>query len=86
MSTHRNKRSLTLDVTTAEGQGILHRLVASAGIFINNLPEYNSLQKLGLDPDVCLARNPRLIHVCITSAATPGRARASRATPSSRRG
>ena len=67
MSTNRNKRSLTLDITQPEGQAILHRLVNSADIYINNLPRYNSLQKLGLDPGSCLARNPRLIHVCITS-------------------
>lgn len=67
MSTNRNKRSLTLDITTAEGQTIAQRLVDSADIFINNLPRFNSMQKLGLDPDACLARNSRLIHVCVTS-------------------
>ena len=67
MSTNRNKRSLTLDIATSEGQAIVQRLVDGADIFINNLPRYNSLQKLGLDPDACVARNPRLIHVCITS-------------------
>ncbi len=67
MSTNRNKRSLTLDITTAEGQAILQRMVDGADIFVNNLPRFSSMQKLGLDPDACLARNPRLIHVCVTS-------------------
>ncbi len=67
MSTNRNKRSVTLDITAPEGQAIMHRLVDAADIFVNNLPRFASMQKLGLDPDACLARNPRLIHVSISS-------------------
>ncbi len=67
MSTNRNKRSVTLDITAAEGRAIMHRLVDEADIFVNNLPRLASMQRLGLDPDACLARNPRLIHVSITS-------------------
>jgi crotonobetainyl-CoA:carnitine CoA-transferase CaiB-like acyl-CoA transferase len=66
MSTNRNKRSLTLDVAAPEGGEIVRRLVDGADVFINNLPRLSSMQKLGLDPDACLARNPRLIHVCVT--------------------
>ncbi len=66
MSTNRNKRSLTLDAATPEGRAILHRLIDGADIFLNNLPRLASLQKLGIDPDAALARNPRLIHVCVT--------------------
>ena len=47
MSTNRNKRSLTLDITTAEGQAILQRMVDGADIFVNNLPRFSSMQKLG---------------------------------------
>ncbi|MCX7707907.1 MAG: CoA transferase [Anaerolineae bacterium] len=67
MSTNRNKRSMTLDITTPEGGAILRRLIDGADIFVNNLPRFSSMQKLGIDPDACLARNPRLIHVSITS-------------------
>ena len=66
MSTNRNKRSLTLDVKTPEGGEIIRRLVDGADIFVNNLPRLNSMQELGLDPESCLTRNPRLIHVSIT--------------------
>jgi crotonobetainyl-CoA:carnitine CoA-transferase CaiB-like acyl-CoA transferase len=66
MSTNRNKRSLTLDVATPEGEQIIQRLVDNADIFVNNLPRMSSLEKLGLDPPACLTRNPRLIHVSIT--------------------
>ncbi len=67
MSTNRNKRSVTLDITTPEGSAILQRMVDEADIFINNLPRFSSLEKLGLDPAAALARNGRLIHVCLTS-------------------
>jgi formyl-CoA transferase/CoA:oxalate CoA-transferase len=67
MSTNRNKRSIALDITQPEGRAIIQRLVDGADIFVNNLPRFSSMEKLGLDPDSCLARNPRLIHVCITT-------------------
>ena len=67
MSTNRNKRSVTLDITTPEGSAILQRMVDGADIFINNLPRFSSLEKLDLDPTAALARNRRLIHVCLTS-------------------
>jgi crotonobetainyl-CoA:carnitine CoA-transferase CaiB-like acyl-CoA transferase len=66
MSTNRNKRSLTLDVGTPEGRAIAQQLVDRADIFVNNLPRMSSLEKLGLEPDACLRRNPRLVHVSIT--------------------
>ncbi len=66
MSTNRNKRSLTLDVKTPEGGEIIRRLVDGADIFVNNLPRLSSMQELGLDPESCLVRNPRLIHVSIS--------------------
>jgi glutaryl-CoA transferase len=66
MSTNRNKRSLALDVSTPEGEAIIRRLVDGADVFVNNLPRMSSLEKLGLDPQACLGRNPRLIHVSIT--------------------
>ncbi len=67
MSTNRNKRSLTLDITAPDGGDILRQLVDGADIFVNNLPRFSSLQKLGIDPEAALARNPRLIHVSVTS-------------------
>ncbi len=66
LSTNRNKRSITLDVKTPEGGEIIRRLVDAADIFVNNLPRLSSMQELGLDPESCLVRNPRLIHVSIT--------------------
>ncbi|MFL5256870.1 MAG: CoA transferase, partial [Rhodopila sp.] len=36
--TSRNKRSLALDLKHTDGQAVLHRLAASADIFITNFP------------------------------------------------
>lgn len=66
LSTNRNKRSITLDVKTPDGREIVRRLVDGADIFVNNLPRLGSMQELGLDPESCLLRNPRLIHVSVT--------------------
>jgi formyl-CoA transferase/CoA:oxalate CoA-transferase len=67
MSTNRNKRSLSLDISRPEGQEVLRKLIDGADIFINNLPRAASMSKIGVDPETCLARNPRLIHVCVTT-------------------
>ncbi len=67
MSTNRNKRSLSLDISRPDGQEILLKLIDGADIFINNLPRASSMSKIGIDPNACLARNPRLIHVCVTT-------------------
>lgn len=59
---NRNKRSLTLDTTTPEGQEITRRLVAGADIVVANMPaagmlanglDYETLR--GIKPDVILA-------------------------------
>ena len=66
LSCNRNKRSLTLNVATDEGQRIMHCLLESADVFINNLPRQSSLDKYGLDAITWRQRNPRLIHCSIT--------------------
>ena len=66
LSCNRNKRSLTLNVASDEGQRIMHCLLESADVFINNLPRQSSLDKYGLDAITWRQRNPRLIHCSIT--------------------
>lgn len=57
---NRNKRGITLDLTSAEGRELLLDLVAGADGFIEN---YSSevLPKLGLTHQMLLERNPRLV-------------------------
>lgn len=57
---HRNKRSLTLDLKTTEGQEVLGRLIDGADVLVENFrPGVKS--RLGLDWDALHARNPRLV-------------------------
>jgi crotonobetainyl-CoA:carnitine CoA-transferase CaiB-like acyl-CoA transferase len=56
----RNKKSLCLDLQTDAGKRILLRLVESAHVMVENYRP-GTLEKMGLGPDVLLARNPSLV-------------------------
>lgn len=56
----RNKRSVVLDLRTAEGQGVVRQLAAEADVLIENFRP-GALESWGLSPDDLLAANPRLI-------------------------
>jgi crotonobetainyl-CoA:carnitine CoA-transferase CaiB-like acyl-CoA transferase len=62
MHFNRNKRSLALDLKQAAGRDALHRLLATADVFIANVRPA-ALERLGLGADALRARHPRLI-VC----------------------
>jgi crotonobetainyl-CoA:carnitine CoA-transferase CaiB-like acyl-CoA transferase len=55
-----NKRSLTLDLGTAEGQDILHRLVKDAHVVANNL-RGDVPAKIGLTYETLKAVNPAIV-------------------------
>ncbi|GAB4419384.1 MAG: CaiB/BaiF CoA-transferase family protein [Bacteroidia bacterium] len=59
------KRSLALDLQHPAGQEVLRRLADRADVLLSNFRP-GSLDRMGLAPDELLARNPRLIHACIT--------------------
>ncbi|MGH8616241.1 MAG: CaiB/BaiF CoA transferase family protein [Burkholderiales bacterium] len=61
----RNKRSLGLELRKAEARDLLLKLVPSAQVFIESFRP-DTLEKMGLGPDVLLAKNPRLIIVRIS--------------------
>jgi crotonobetainyl-CoA:carnitine CoA-transferase CaiB-like acyl-CoA transferase len=56
----RNKRSLTLDLRTPEGQQVAHDLIKWADVVITNF-RYDTLVKWGLDWGSAHALNPRLV-------------------------
>jgi crotonobetainyl-CoA:carnitine CoA-transferase CaiB-like acyl-CoA transferase len=58
----RNKRCATLDLKSDAGRDAVLDLVAGAHVLIENFRP-GTLERLGLGPDVLLARNPRLV-VC----------------------
>ncbi len=65
LSCNRGKRSLTLDISNPAGSDIFHRLLAKSDVLIENF-RTDSAEKLGLTPDVLLARHPKLIACSIS--------------------
>jgi crotonobetainyl-CoA:carnitine CoA-transferase CaiB-like acyl-CoA transferase len=61
----RNKRCITLNFSTPEGQALLKRLVAKADVLIENFRP-GTMEKWGLGYDVLSALNPRLVMVRVT--------------------
>jgi crotonobetainyl-CoA:carnitine CoA-transferase CaiB-like acyl-CoA transferase len=60
-SNNRNKRSIALDLKSAQGKEIFFKLIDQADVFINNM-SIDAPIKLGIGPDDLLKRNPRLIY------------------------
>ncbi|WP_334043800.1 CaiB/BaiF CoA-transferase family protein [Burkholderia ambifaria] len=60
--TNRSKESITLDVKQPAALDVVHKLLADADVFVQNLAP-GATQRLGLDYDTLRARYPRLI-VC----------------------
>lgn len=65
LCTNRNKRSLTVDFTQAEGQAIVKRLAQDADVVVENF-KVGGLKPYGLDYASLKALNPRLIYCSIT--------------------
>lgn len=61
----RNKKSLGLELRKASARKLLLDLVPSAHMFIESFRP-GTLEKMGLGPDVLLARNPKLVIVRIS--------------------
>ncbi|MDB5425252.1 MAG: hypothetical protein JWQ29_2668 [Phenylobacterium sp.] len=58
---NRGKRSVGLNITTAEGLKLLMGLIDEADVFITNFMQ-PARQRLGIDAEQVLARNPRIIY------------------------
>lgn len=74
----RNKRSLALDLATAEGQAVLRRLLIETDVFITNFPPAVR-RRLGITYEDLGPSNPRLIYASLsgygeigTEASKPG--------------
>ena len=61
----RNKRSIALDLRSAEGQELARRLIADADVLIENFRP-GTLEGWGLGPDALLALNPGLVMLRIS--------------------
>ena len=83
--THRNKRSITLDLEQAEGVATLKRLIAGADVVVENFRS-DVKYRLGIDYETLSADHPRLVYASISGfgqsgplAAQPGFDRSRRA-------
>ncbi|MDB5863488.1 MAG: CoA transferase [Betaproteobacteria bacterium] len=65
LSTNRGKRSMTLDISKPEGQGIARELAEVCDVVLENY-KVGDLKRYGLSYEDLQARNPRLIYCSIT--------------------
>ncbi|WEK46267.1 MAG: CoA transferase [Candidatus Andeanibacterium colombiense] len=61
---NRNKKSIAVDLKSAEGQAVLHRLAQRADVVIENFG-YGVAQRLGVDEPTLRALNQRLVYCSI---------------------
>jgi crotonobetainyl-CoA:carnitine CoA-transferase CaiB-like acyl-CoA transferase len=71
LSTNRNKRSITLDLGSGEGQAIIRRMVAEVDMTIENFRP-GTMERWGLGYEELRAINPRLIHCAISAVGSDG--------------
>jgi crotonobetainyl-CoA:carnitine CoA-transferase CaiB-like acyl-CoA transferase len=64
-SMNRNKRSITLDLASAEGQALACELVAKADVLVQNF-KTGGMEKMGLGYEQLRAINPRLVYCSVT--------------------
>jgi len=65
LSANRNKKSVTLNIASAEGQALVRRLVAKCDVLLENY-KVGDLKRYGLDYQSLKEINPRLIYCSIT--------------------
>jgi|GEM_PF-2375622 len=63
--THRNKRSIAINLQKLEGQAIFHRLVANADVFFGSF-RLGVYKRLGADYETLSKINPRLIYATLS--------------------
>ena len=57
----RNRRSVAVDLKSPAGRDVVLRLVAQADVLMEGFRP-GVAERLGLGPDVCCERNPRLVY------------------------
>lgn len=65
LSVNRNKKSVAIDISAPEGQGLIHRLLEKSDILIENF-KVGGLDKFGLSYEKLKERYPRLVYCAIT--------------------
>jgi crotonobetainyl-CoA:carnitine CoA-transferase CaiB-like acyl-CoA transferase len=65
LGTNRNKRSVTCDIATPEGQALIRDLVKSCDVFIENF-KVGDMARYGLDFSSLSKLHPRLVYCSVT--------------------
>jgi crotonobetainyl-CoA:carnitine CoA-transferase CaiB-like acyl-CoA transferase len=65
LGANRNKRSVTCDIATPEGQALIRALVKSCHVFIENF-KVGDMARYGLDYNSLIALNPSLVYCSVT--------------------
>jgi crotonobetainyl-CoA:carnitine CoA-transferase CaiB-like acyl-CoA transferase len=65
LSLNRNKRSLAVDLKSAEGRRLVHELAATADVFLQNYRP-GVAARLGVDYETIRGINPRVVYVSIS--------------------
>jgi crotonobetainyl-CoA:carnitine CoA-transferase CaiB-like acyl-CoA transferase len=65
MSLNRNKKAITLNLKTEEGQRIVKKLVAESDVLVENFRN-GTMEKFGLGYDVLKEINPRLVYCAVS--------------------
>jgi len=62
---NRNKRSVTIDIATPQGQALIRQMALQSDVLVENF-KVGGLQRYGLDYESLRALNPRLIYCSVT--------------------
>ncbi len=65
LGTNRNKRSITVDIATPQGQTLIRQLVLQSDVFVENF-KVGDMARFGLDSAALCALNPRLVYCSVT--------------------
>ncbi|WP_255450163.1 CaiB/BaiF CoA-transferase family protein [Skermania sp. ID1734] len=68
---NRGKESVALDLKSASGLQVAHRLISHADVFVQNSAP-GAAERLGLDPEQLHEKNPRLVIASISGYGTAG--------------
>jgi crotonobetainyl-CoA:carnitine CoA-transferase CaiB-like acyl-CoA transferase len=71
LATGRSKRSIAVDMKSADGKALVERLVASADVVMENFRP-GAMARLGFDPERLLADYPRLVYAAATGFGSTG--------------
>ena len=69
LAANRNKRSITVDLSTTAGQSLVQELAQRADVVVENF-KYGTMQRWNLDADTLRAGNERLVYCRISAFAT----------------